>query len=75
MQARQEPVIMTTLPTNAVQPLLVSVPTAAALLGIGQVTMWGLVSKGTIKSCKINRSRRVAYAELQRFAAELAEAS
>lgn len=66
------------LPTVPAQPpmkLLLSVPEAAAALSIGQTVLWRYISSGLLASVKVGRSRRIKVADLERFVADLAEAS
>jgi excisionase family DNA binding protein len=63
------------VPTAAPQRLLVTVPEAAAILGMGQVSVWGLVSSGQLPSVKLGRSRRIRTADLTKFVDDLAEVS
>jgi len=48
-------------------PLLVAVPTAARLLGIGTTLAWDLVRSGDIPSVKLGRRVLVPRASLERL--------
>jgi excisionase family DNA binding protein len=55
-------------------PLLLSVPAAAAALGIGRATIYELIAAGELGSLKVGARRLVPAAEVDRFiAAKLAE--
>lgn len=49
-------------------PLLVAVPDAARLLGIGTTLAWDLVRSGAIPSIKLGRRVLVPHAALERLA-------
>lgn len=57
------------------QRLLMNVDEVAVALRIGTVAAWKLVMSGAIPSCKLGRSRRVKVSDLERFVAELPQAS
>ena len=57
------------MPTIA--PLLITVETAAEMLGIGRTRMFALLRNGDIHSVLIGRSRRVPVAALQQYVAAL----
>jgi len=54
--------------------LLVPVPEAAQLLGIGRTRTWQLIYEGRLKAVRIGRRTLIPRAELERFVRELAEA-
>ena len=51
--------------------LLLTIPEAAASLGVSRSFVYELVQVGTISSIKIGRSRRVPVAALEHFIAQL----
>lgn len=53
-------------------PLLLSVDTAAQLLGIGRSKCYELVTSGALRSVRIGRARRIPTSELSRYCADLA---
>ncbi|HEY7414332.1 MAG TPA: excisionase family DNA-binding protein [Ktedonobacteraceae bacterium] len=53
--------------------LVVDPETAAEILSVHRSKLFGLLARGSIRSIKIGRSRRIPVAELEKFiAAELA---
>lgn len=56
------------------QPLLHSIPEAAALLGVGRSTIYRLFDRGELASVSLGRRRMVTTAELKRYVHELANA-
>lgn len=54
-------------PTAEVVPLFITVPDAAALLGISETACWRLVKDKKIVSAKIGRSRRVSLQALRDY--------
>jgi excisionase family DNA binding protein len=57
--------------TMATQPVLVTVDQVALMLSIGRTAAWELVRKGTIKSVKIGRTRRVPVTFIQKYIQQL----
>jgi hypothetical protein len=58
-------------PFQRLKPLAVSVRTAAALLGVGTTTMWGLVASGSeVEALRIGRRTLVTMASLERLVAK-----
>jgi excisionase family DNA binding protein len=55
--------------------LLFTVPEAAAVLGIGTSKVWELLHDGRLRGVKIDNRRLLTRAELERFVAQLEEAS
>jgi len=53
--------------------LLLTVPEAAARMGIGRSLLYSLVMRGEIRSVTIGRARRIPAAALDEFVAELQE--
>lgn len=53
------------------ESLLVPVPRAAEILGIGKSKTYELIGKGEIATVRIGRAVRVPVAELERFVAAL----
>lgn len=51
--------------------LLLTVPEAAALLGIGRTLMYELIGSGAIQSVTVGRLRRLRRTDLERYAAGL----
>ena len=51
-------------------PLLLTVPDAAAALGLGRSTVYQLVMTGAIPSLTVGRARRIPAAALDQFVAE-----
>ncbi|MBK7624164.1 MAG: helix-turn-helix domain-containing protein [Kineosporiaceae bacterium] len=51
--------------------LLLTIPQAAARLGVGRSTMYGLVLDGAVESVTIGRLRRIPADALPRFLATL----
>jgi excisionase family DNA binding protein len=56
---------------NGSHPLLVSVESAAEMLGVGRTTMFALIKSGEVPSVLIGRSRRVSVVALQQYVAAL----
>lgn len=56
------------LPTSDA-PLLLRMADAARLLSVSRTSMYALVASGHVRSIRVGRSRRVARAEIERFAA------
>jgi excisionase family DNA binding protein len=56
-------------PAGHGQQLLLSVPEAAARLGIGRTFAWQLVHAGELRAVAVGRRRLVPVAELERFVA------
>lgn len=54
-------------------PLLYTLPEAAAALRIGKSKMFQLIADGTIQSVQIGRSRRIPRAALEQYVTNLAE--
>lgn len=54
-------------------PLLYSVREAAAMLSVSENFVWNLLREGTLLGVKVGRNRRIAAAELERYAASLSE--
>jgi excisionase family DNA binding protein len=52
--------------------LLLTVPEAAARLGIGRTLMYQLISIGAVASVQVGRLRRIRPADLESYAASLA---
>jgi excisionase family DNA binding protein len=51
--------------------LLVTVPEAAKILGIGRTKVFQLIKRGALQSVKIDGSRRVVTSSLEIYAAHL----
>jgi excisionase family DNA binding protein len=51
-------------------PLLLRIPEAARLLGIGRTTMYQLVAKGEVPVLRIGRSVRVSRAAVEQLAGQ-----
>jgi excisionase family DNA binding protein len=51
--------------------LLLTVPEAAARLGVGRTLMYELIRTGAIPSVRVGRLRRIRTADLEAYAAEL----
>ncbi len=51
--------------------LLVTAEDAAALLSLGRSTVYQLIRAGRIPSVRVGRTRRIAFAALEAFVAEL----
>lgn len=51
-------------------PMLLSVPEAALLMGLGRCTVWSLCTSGALKSVKIGKTRRVVAADIPRWIAD-----
>ncbi len=49
------------------EKLLVDVETAAAMLSLHRSRIFPLIKAGTLKSCRIGKSRRIPVEELARF--------
>jgi excisionase family DNA binding protein len=62
--------------TNQQRPepakLLLTVPEAAARLGIGRTLMYALISTGAVASVQVGRLRRIRPADLESYAVSLA---
>jgi excisionase family DNA binding protein len=54
-------------PSNAIAKLLLTVPEAAAALGVSRSVFYQLILAGEIRSVKIGRSRRVPLVVLEEF--------
>lgn len=54
-------------------PLLVSIPAAAQMLGVGRTTVYRLISSGEIDARKIGACTRITTESLRRFAGGRAE--
>jgi excisionase family DNA binding protein len=54
-------------------PLLLTPEAAARELSLGRTTIYELVATGKLRSVRIGRARRIAFAELERFVAERVE--
>ena len=65
--------MVTNQPEAARPPLLVPLPEAARLLGVGLTHVYGLIRQGRLHVVKLGRSSRVAVSELERLVAELTE--
>ena len=59
----------------AVTKLLLSPAEAAAALGVGRTTLYGLLSSGALASVRIGALRRIPLGALERYLATLGEAS
>ncbi len=57
--------------TTAPSPLLLTVPQAAAKLGVSRSMFYELLNRGDLQSVSIGRARRVALAELERYVGHL----
>lgn len=53
------------------EPLLMTVTEAAALVGISRARLYELLASGQVPSIKLGRSRRIALADLEAFVAAL----
>lgn len=49
--------------------LLLTIPEAAAVLGIGRTLVYDLVLRGELPSIKLGRARRIPIASLEKFIA------
>lgn len=58
-----------------VKPILVSVPEAMRMLGIGRTKFYQLVSAGDIRLVKIGAKSLASVVSLERFTASLLEAA
>jgi excisionase family DNA binding protein len=58
---------------NVRERLLVPVPEAAQLLGIGRTKTWQLICTRRLKAVRIGRRTLIPRAELERFVRELEE--
>jgi excisionase family DNA binding protein len=54
---------------RAATPLLVTVPTALAITGIGRTKLYELINEGTIKIVRVGRRTLVNYKSLEALAA------
>ena len=52
---------------GAVQPLLLTIPDAAAVLAIGRTTVYELIGSGAISVVHIGRSTRIPVASIHDF--------
>ena len=52
---------------GAVQPSLLTIPEAAAVLSIGRTTVYGLIGSGAISVVRIGRSTRIPVASIHDF--------
>jgi excisionase family DNA binding protein len=59
------------LRNGAPSPLLLTVPQAALVLGIGTTRLYELVATGELQSVRIGRSRRIARADIDEFVERL----
>jgi excisionase family DNA binding protein len=59
--------IPTPVPSNAIAKPLLTVPEAAAALGVSRSVFYQLILAGEIQSVKIGRSRRVPRVVLEEF--------
>ena len=48
--------------------LLVSIKETARILDIGRSTVWSLISRGVLKTCKLGRARRVTLESIRALA-------
>jgi excisionase family DNA binding protein len=58
-------------PMERPQPLLLTVPEAARVLGIGRSTLYELIAAGTIDTVHIGRAHRVALTALNEYVENL----
>ena len=58
-------------PASSSPPLLLTVTETARLLSLSVRTVDEFIAAGVIRSVRINRSRRISRAALERFVAEL----
>jgi excisionase family DNA binding protein len=72
-QTEGEPLLNVT-PPPAPAKLLLTVPEAADLLGIGRTLMYELISSGQVVSVLVGRLRRIRPADLETYAAGLVAA-
>ncbi len=75
MNTRVVTAVWAVVPPQAPVKMMLSVAEAAQALSIGEMTAWKLIREGKLPSIKIGRSRRIKTADLERFVAELPEAS
>ena len=61
---------MTSRKQAAPEPVLLTVPETARLLGFGERMVWSLVRRGDLASVKIGGARRVHRAEVTRMLTE-----
>lgn len=52
-------------------PLLVDVPGACALLGVGRTSIYALLSDGRLRSVRLGRRRLIRVSDLEAFTASL----
>lgn len=48
--------------------LLVSIKETARILGIGRSTVWSMIGRGDLKTCKLGRARRVTLESIRALA-------
>jgi excisionase family DNA binding protein len=57
------------------QPLLLTIPEAARVLGIGRSTLYELIARGAIETVHIGRAHRIAAAALHAFVKNLQQSA
>lgn len=57
-------------PKGNVEPLLVTVTDACAILGIGITTLYDLMNEGKLERIKIGRSTRIKMSSIRAFIGE-----
>jgi excisionase family DNA binding protein len=59
---------------TASDQLLIPVPQACAMLGVGRTTLYALIAEGRLPSVQLGRRRLVPREALERFASSLSAA-
>jgi hypothetical protein len=54
-------------PSQALQPLTVTVETSKKLSGLGHTTIWALIKSGKLETICVGRRRLVLYSSLERL--------
>ena len=57
--------------SNDTEPILLRVPEAARLLGIGRTKAYGLVASGELETVRIDRAVRIPTAAVERYVERL----
>lgn len=57
--------------TTHLDPILLPVPEAGALLSLGKTTVWGLIQSGVLPTVRVGRSVRVPRVALEEYVARL----
>ena len=61
-------------PAQSVEPILVNVVDAAAMLGVGRSTVWELIKASELRAVKIHSRTLIHRDEIERYARGLLEA-